>query len=128
MMKVKLKDVASFSKGQQINGDDLLPSANYAYLNGGISPSGYWNEYNIPANSIAISEGGNSCGYVNYMQTPFWCGAHCYYLFDLKICNGEKDVLFFISIYSLNSCYEKFYIFISILQWLNLNVFHTRTQ
>ena len=89
MMKVKLKDVASFSKGQQINGDDLLPSANYAYLNGGISPSGYWNEYNIPANSIAISEGGNSCGYVNYMQSPFWCGAHCYYLFDLKISNTK---------------------------------------
>ena len=88
-MKVKLKDVASFSKGQQINGDDLLPSANYAYLNGGISPSGYWNEYNIPANSIAISEGGNSCGYVNYMQSPFWCGAHCYYLFDLKISNAK---------------------------------------
>ena len=88
-MKVKLKDVASFSKGQQINGDDLLPSANYAYLNGGISPSGYWNEYNIPANSIAISEGGNSCGYVNYMQSPFWCGAHCYYLFDLKISNTK---------------------------------------
>ncbi len=89
MMKVKLKDVASFSKGQQINGDDLLTSANYAYLNGGISPSGYWNEYNIPANSIAISEGGNSCGYVNYMQSPFWCGAHCYYLFDLKISNTK---------------------------------------
>ena len=88
-MKVKLKDVASFSKGQQINGDNLLSSAKYAYLNGGTSPSGYWNEYNIPANSIAISEGGNSCGYVNYMQTPFWCGAHCYYLFDLKISNTK---------------------------------------
>lgn len=23
------------------------------------------------------------------MQQPFWCGAHCYYLFDLK-CNNNK--------------------------------------
>ena len=87
MMKVKLKDIASFSKGRQINGDDLLSAGKYAYLNGGIYPSGYWDEYNVATNSIAISEGGNSCGYVNYMQSPFWCGAHCYYLYNLKYPN-----------------------------------------
>ncbi|MBQ9110216.1 MAG: restriction endonuclease subunit S [Oscillospiraceae bacterium] len=86
MAKVKLKDIASFSKGSQINGDDLIENGNYDYLNGGINPSGKWNEYNVNANSITISEGGNSCGYVNYMSSPFWCGAHCYYLFDVK-CN-----------------------------------------
>ena len=86
-MKVKLKDIASFSKGRQINGDDLLSAGKYAYLNGGIYPSGYWDEYNVATNSIAISEGGNSCGYVNYMQSPFWCGAHCYYLYNLKYPN-----------------------------------------
>ena len=86
-MKIKLKDIANFSKGKQINGDNLLTSGNYAYLNGGISPSGYWNDYNVADNSITISEGGNSCGYVNYMQSPFWCGAHCYYLYDLKTSN-----------------------------------------
>ncbi len=88
-MKIKLKDIASFSKGQQINGDNLLPLGNYSYLNGGILPSGYWNEYNVPANSIAISEGGNSCGYVNYMCEPFWCGAHCYYFYNIKIPNTK---------------------------------------
>ena len=86
-MKIKLKEIASFSKGQQINGDDLLSVGDFAYLNGGISPSGYWDKYNVVANSIAISEGGNSCGYVNYMKSPFWCGAHCYYLFNLKTPN-----------------------------------------
>ena len=85
-MEIKLlKDVCSISKGQQINGDDLLKKGNYKFFNGGINASGYWNEYNVKENSISISEGGNSCGYVNYQIEPFWCGAHCYYLYDLKV-------------------------------------------
>ena len=83
-MRVQLKDVASFSKGKQINGNDLVVDGKYAFLNGGINPSGKWHEYNVEGNSIAISEGGNSCGYVNYMEEAYWCGAHCYYLYDLK--------------------------------------------
>lgn len=87
-MIVKLKDIASFSKGTQINGDDLLSDGPYAFLNGGIRPSGKWNAYNVDGNTVTISEGGNSSGYVNFMEAPFWCGAHCYYLFDLKT-NGK---------------------------------------
>ncbi|MBR3918129.1 MAG: restriction endonuclease subunit S [Clostridia bacterium] len=86
MMIVKLKEIASFSKGIQINGDSLLEEGKYDYLNGGINPSGKWNEFNVKGDTVAISEGGNSCGYVNYMDSPFWCGGHCYYLYDLK-CN-----------------------------------------
>ena len=85
-MIVKLKEIASFSKGIQINGDSLLEEGKYDYLNGGINPSGKWNEFNVKGDTVAISEGGNSCGYVNYMDSPFWCGGHCYYLYDLK-CN-----------------------------------------
>ncbi len=79
---VKLKDIANYSKGSQINGDELIEGAEFDYLNGGINPSGKWNEANCVANTITVSEGGNSCGYVNYMKKPFWCGAHCYYLYD----------------------------------------------
>ena len=25
-----------------------------------------------------ISEGGNSCGFVQFIDRPFWCGGHCY--------------------------------------------------
>ena len=48
--------------------------------NGGTSPSGYAKESNTDAESIIISEGGNSCGYVNFVHTPFWRGGHCYLL------------------------------------------------
>jgi type I restriction enzyme S subunit len=83
--QVKLKDIASYSKGKQINGKLLIENGAYDYLNGGINPSGRWNEYNTKSNTVTISEGGNSSGYVNFMTNPFWCGAHCYYLYDLKV-------------------------------------------
>ena len=87
MKKIRLRDVVSFSKGQQINGDELMKKGRYDYLNGGINPSGCWNDFNVTGDTVTVSEGGNSCGYVNYMSYPFWCGAHCYYLYDSKLNN-----------------------------------------
>lgn len=84
-VRTQLKDIVSFSKGKQINGEELLVSGKYDYLNGGVLPSGKWNEYNTAGETVTISEGGNSCGFVNFMEKPFWCGAHCYYLFEPKI-------------------------------------------
>ncbi|WP_024858713.1 restriction endonuclease subunit S [Ruminococcus albus] len=84
MSKIQLKDICCFSKGSQINGDELIDNGEYDYLNGGINPSGKWSDFNVSGGTITISEGGNSCGYVNYMPAPFWCGAHCYYLYDLR--------------------------------------------
>ena len=84
-MKVPIQEIASFSKGKQINGSDLIPNGKYDFLNGGIHPSGKWSDYNVQGDTVTVSEGGNSCGYVNYMTNPFCCGAHCYYFYDLKV-------------------------------------------
>lgn len=67
-------------KGQQINGEFLAESGSYKMLNGGINPSGYLEQFNTPAGTISISEGGNSCGYVQLNNEPFWSGGHCYTL------------------------------------------------
>lgn len=85
---ISLNDIALFSKGEQINNDNLLKYGKYYYLNGGINPSGKWNDFNVEGDTVAISEGGNSCGYINFMTDPFWCGAHCYYLYNIK-CNPK---------------------------------------
>lgn len=47
-------------------------------MNGGTEPSGFYDDYNVEANTISISEGGNSCGYVQFNILPFWSGGHCY--------------------------------------------------
>ena len=47
-------------------------------MNGGVSPSGFTSQSNQNENTIIISEGGNSCGFVNFIKTKFWQGGHCY--------------------------------------------------
>ena len=75
-----LLDLAEIIKGQQINGSELSNSGKYYVMNGGIAPSGYYDSYNTEADTISISEGGNSCGYVQYNSSEFWSGGHCYTL------------------------------------------------
>lgn len=76
----ELDELSDIVKGQQLNKIDLAESGEYPCLNGGINPSGYSDKFNSEAETITISEGGNSCGYVNFMKTKFWLGGHCYKL------------------------------------------------
>ena len=75
---VLLSDICDIVKGKQINGEYLSESGEYYVMNGGTEPSGYYSDYNVDANTISISEGGNSCGYVQFNTSPFWSGGHCY--------------------------------------------------
>lgn len=76
--KIKLGEISLIQKGVQLNKNRLQLSGLYPTINGGTTPSGYSDSYNTEANSITISEGGNSCGFVNFITTRFWCGGHCY--------------------------------------------------
>lgn len=71
-------------KGEQVNGDCLSEAGEYYVMNGGVEPSGYYDQYNTPANTISISEGGNSCGYIQYNRKAFWSGGHCYTLINIQ--------------------------------------------
>ena len=80
----RLKYIARIKKGQQINRDTLDATGDYPVWNGGITPSGYTERYNMKENTITISEGGNSCGFVNISTEKFWLGGHCYALEELN--------------------------------------------
>ena len=75
---VTLSEICEIIKGKQINGEFLSEKGMYYVMNGGTEPSGYYSDYNVEANTISISEGGNSCGYVQFNTSPFWSGGHCY--------------------------------------------------
>ena len=75
---ITLSEICDIVKGKQINGEYLTESGEYYVMNGGTEPSGYYGDYNVDANTISISEGGNSCGYVQFNTSPFWGGGHCY--------------------------------------------------
>lgn len=90
-----LGEVVSIEKGEQLNKDGLLDEGPVPVINGGINPSGYWHTANFEANSITISQGGASAGYVNWLETPFWAGAHCYVLTKPKTCVNYRYIYHF---------------------------------
>ena len=84
-MKKKLKDICTIEKGKQIDTKLLADTSSYRYINGGIKESGFYNDFNTSGETVLISEGGASCGYVNYVNEKFWCGCHCYKLIDINV-------------------------------------------
>ncbi len=81
--KQPLFKLARIVKGQQLNKIDISKGENPVW-NGGITPSGFHNVWNTEAETITISEGGNSCGFVNLCSRRFWLGGHCYALLDIS--------------------------------------------
>lgn len=80
----KLENICKIRKGEQLNKLQMVETGKYPALNGGVAPSGYTDGWNTPANTVTISEGGNSCGYVNLSTRKFWAGGHCYTLTDVE--------------------------------------------
>ncbi|MCI8760611.1 MAG: type I restriction endonuclease [Clostridia bacterium] len=76
----KIGNICKIQKGIQLNCENMIDDGKYYVLNGGSKLSGYTNNYNTEGNTITISEGGNSCGFVNYNKEKFWAGGHCYTL------------------------------------------------
>jgi len=74
----RLGVVCDIRKGEQLNRDDMPEGGTYPVVNGGTSPSGYAAQANAKAETITISEGGNSCGFVAWQSADFWLGGHCY--------------------------------------------------
>lgn len=76
----ELGEVCSVNKGKQLNKNLLTDDGLYPAYNGGQTYSGRTNDYNVEANTIIVSQGGASAGFVNFVETKFWANAHCYYI------------------------------------------------
>lgn len=83
-----LGEIATISKGVQLHSSETDPDGHIPHYNGGMQPSSFTTRFNTPANTISISEGGNSCGFVQFITEPFWCGGHCYAVVPKSVDNG----------------------------------------
>lgn len=101
--KEKLGYICDIVKGEQVNKNSLYEVGKYYVLNGGVTPSGYTDTWNTSENTISISEGGNSCGFVNFNREKFWSSGHCYTLNSL---NSSKIVNTFLYQYLKHHEYE----------------------
>lgn len=79
-----LCNISKIRKGKQLDKSGIKVNGIYYHLNGGIEPSNRTDLYNSEANTISISEGGNSCGFVRWNSEPFFSGGHNYTLQDIK--------------------------------------------
>ena len=74
---VRLGEILSVEKGTQLGRAEMSKNGAFPVFNGGITASGFADDWNAE-NAIIISEGGNSCGFVNSVSGRFWRGGHCY--------------------------------------------------
>ena len=91
----KLGEICEIGKGIQFNKENMQDKGSYPVINGGINPSGYIEQFNNDENTITISQGGASAGYVNWIKTKFWAGAHCYIVKPLE-CILNRYIFHFI--------------------------------
>lgn len=90
----ELGGVVDIDKGVQLNKANMLKDGNYPVFNGGINPSGYFDDYNVDKNTIIISQGGASAGYINFIKTKFWASAHCF-IVRPKIKNADNKFVYY---------------------------------
>ena len=86
----ELGEVCDVNKGKQLNKTLLTDNGRYPAYNGGKTYSGRTSDFNVEENTIIISQGGASAGFVNFVTTKFWANAHCYYLLpDLELVDNR---------------------------------------
>ncbi len=73
-----LGEVIMLDKGRQLNKELLSENGLYPAYNGGVSHSGFTDNYNYDENKIIVSQGGASAGFVNFVTLKFYANAHCY--------------------------------------------------
>src|SRR5690554_4343650 len=85
-----LKEYVKLEKGKQLNKEFLSLEGKYPAYNGGITYSGFTDNYNYDENKIIISQGGASAGFVNFITTKFYANAHCYVVLpNIELVNNK---------------------------------------
>ena len=92
----RLGEISNIDKGQQISEENIDINGRYYHLNGGVTPSNRTNLFNREANTISISEGGNSCGYVKWNSEKFFSGGHNYTLQNIRNSIDDKYLFQFL--------------------------------
>ncbi|AWX69598.1 restriction endonuclease subunit S [[Mycoplasma] anseris] len=86
----KLGEICEIKTGDQLNKNKMIIDGKYPVINGGVLASGLTNNWNCEENTITVSQGGASAGFVNFITEKFWLGAHAY---KIKIKNNSNPII-----------------------------------
>ena len=95
--KQKIKYICNVSIGEFVHKNKQRDDAPYPVYNGGISNTGYYDEYNNDGEMILISARGANAGFVNKISGKYWAGNSCYTL-DVKDRKNNNWVFMYYSI------------------------------
>ncbi|APP13726.1 hypothetical protein BSG92_15575 (plasmid) [Lactiplantibacillus plantarum subsp. plantarum] len=76
--KRKLGEISKTTIGEFVIKNKQYSDAPYPVYNGGISYTGFYDEFNNEGDKIVISARGANAGFVNYIDGRFWAGNSCY--------------------------------------------------
>jgi len=82
--QASLNTLCHLVSGAFVKKDRQDESFKFPVYNGGCDETGYFSEFNSPANSVVISSRGANCGFVNHVMVDFWAGNSCYVATDLN--------------------------------------------
>jgi len=77
--EVEFINACTTKKGKQLSKEKFITGL-YPVIGGGISPTGYHNEYNFEENTILCSSSGNNAGYISRYNTKIWA-SDCFAIF-----------------------------------------------
>jgi len=88
----KLGGISDITIGEFVIKTKQNPDNPYPVYNGGISFTGFYDEYNNKGPKIVISARGANAGFVNYLEGYYWAGNSCY---SVGVLNGSDfDIKF----------------------------------
>ena len=74
----ELAEVATITIGEFVHKNKQNLNSKYPVYNGGISETGFYDEYNNTGNKIIMSARGANAGFVNKILVSYWAGNSCY--------------------------------------------------
>ena len=82
---VPIKNIAKCSMGEFVHKSKQAPNAPYPVYNGGISNTGYYEQYNTEENKVIVSARGAGAGFVNVIEQSSHI-VNIRYIYVIEIC------------------------------------------
>jgi type I restriction enzyme S subunit len=98
----ELGDICNIFIGSFVKKTEHNLSYEYPVYNGGIQPTGYFNNFNSNKNCVVLSARGANCGFVNYLTVDFWAGNSCYVIKELSEKVNSKFLFYFLKCKEIN--------------------------
>ena len=83
-----LSECSSVKRGKRVTKSELDDNKKYPVYSGGVTPMGYFDEYNQPANTVTVVKYGTA-GFVNFITEDFWANDVCYCIKLSDILNNK---------------------------------------